>query len=144
MTRKGFTLIELVIAIVLIGVMAAFMFPRIGEGLRRQDVKSARNAITTMHAQAKATAIQRGRPVAMVQRSNRVILLSRHPVTGAVDTIAVQNLAERYGVSLSTTEDSLVFDARGLGMESSSTRITVSKAGISDTIVITSIGSVLR
>lgn len=144
MTRKGFTLIEVVIAIVLIGVMTAFMFPRIGEALRRQDVRSARNAITTMNAQAKATAIQRGRLVATVLRSNRMVLVSRHPVFGTVDTIADQNLGQRYGVSITTDQDSLEFDARGIGMAGTQTRITVSKAGIADTIVITPVGSILR
>ena len=58
MDRRGFSLIELVIAIVLIGLMAAFMMPRIGDVIQKQKVRSARNAITTMHARARATAIR--------------------------------------------------------------------------------------
>ncbi len=144
MNRRGFSLIELVIAIVLIGVLAAFMIPRIGDGIQKQKVRSARNAITTMHARARATAIRRGRLVALVCRSNRILLLSRHPVTGVPDTIASQNLADLFGVTLSADRDSLAFDARGLGMESGNTQIVVSKAGFADTIVISSVGSILR
>ncbi len=144
MNRRGFSLIELLIAIVLIGLMAAFMIPRIGDVIQQQKVRSARNAITTMHARARATAIQRGRLVALVRQNNRILLLSRHPVTGVPDTIASQNLGDRFGVSLSANRDSLAFDPRGLGMESGNTQIVVSRAGFADTIVISAVGSILR
>ena len=94
MRRSGFTLIEVVIVIVLIGIMASFFFPRIGQSLRRQDVSSARNAVTTLLAKARAAAVQRGRGVAFIHRSNSIIVLSNHPVTGVVDTVDNQNLSE--------------------------------------------------
>jgi prepilin-type N-terminal cleavage/methylation domain-containing protein len=145
MNRRGFTLIEVVIVIVIIGVMAVFFFPRLGATLQKQNVRSARNAITTLHAKARAIAIQRGREVRFVLDANRIYLASRHPVTGVVDTVdSPQNLSDRYGVSISSTRDTLRIDPRGVGMASSNTVIVVSRAGFADTITISSIGSVLR
>jgi prepilin-type N-terminal cleavage/methylation domain-containing protein len=63
MNRRGFTLIELLVAIIIVGAMSAFFFPRIADTLQKQNVRSARNAITTLHAKARAIAIQRGRRV---------------------------------------------------------------------------------
>ncbi|MDP2478875.1 MAG: prepilin-type N-terminal cleavage/methylation domain-containing protein, partial [Candidatus Palauibacterales bacterium] len=98
--RRGFTLVEIVIVIVLIALMSAFAIPRISTALVKQNVRSARVAITTLHAKARAYAIQRARQVALVTRNNEIYLISMTPVTDVVDTInAPVNLNDRYGVT---------------------------------------------
>lgn len=144
MNRSGFTLIEALVVIVLIGIVGAFAFPRIGRELERQNVRSARAALTTMHAKARATAIQRGRAVALVCQNNELFILSQHPVTGAVDTVDRRDLMANYGVTLAATRDSLVFDPRGLGMEGGATTMVVSRSGYADTVRITPVGSIVR
>jgi len=145
MNRRGFSLIELVIAIVLVGLMASFFFPRIGQEIQKQNVRSARAAMTTMMARARASAIQRGLSVSLVHRSNRVFMLSTHPVTRAVDTISQQNLYDSYGVTITASpRDSVVFDSRGIGGQASSTYFYISKAGFADTIEVSSVGGIIR
>jgi len=145
MNRRGFTLLELLIALGLIAVMAALAVPRIGNALQRERVRSARGAVETMHAKARAAAIQRGRRTALIFQSNRLLVLTRHPVTGALDTIgSPEDLNSRYGVTITTTSDTLVFDPRGLGMASSDTKITVRKGALTEGIVISSLGRILR
>lgn len=146
MTRRGFTLIEILMVIAIIGAVAALTYPRIAEGLNRENVRSARQAITTMHARARATAIQRGRTTSLVHNGNVVLVLSRHPVTGALDTISDPvNIYNSYGGVVQTwSRDTLVFDPRGVGMETSATSIMVRKAALADTIRITPVGSVIE
>ncbi len=145
MNERGLTLIELVIAIGLVGLMAAIAFPRIGDALRKQSVRSARAAVVAMHAKARASAIQRARATAFVVSGNTVLVVSRHPVTGALDTIdAPENLQNRYGVTVLSTRDTLSFDPRGLGTQGEDTKITVTKGPYSQSIEINPLGRVLR
>jgi prepilin-type N-terminal cleavage/methylation domain-containing protein len=145
MNRRGFTLMEVLIALGLIAVLAAMAVPRIGTALTRQSVRSARGAVVTMHAKARGAAIQRGRRANLIFNGNTVLVLTRHPVTGALETVgSAENLFSRYGVTVSTSRDTLRFDPRGLGMESGNTKITVQKGAFSEGIEISALGRVLR
>ena len=145
MNRHGFTLMELLIAVALVAVMAAMAVPRIGTALTRQSVRSARGAVVTLHAKARGAAIQRGRRTDLIFTGNTVLVRTRHPVTGALDTVgSPENLLRRYGVTVSTSRDTLTFDPRGLGMESGNTKITVQKGAFTESVEISALGRVLR
>ena len=60
MSRKGFSLIEMITVVVLIGIIAAIGFPRLRDALEKQNVRSAKALIATMAATARGAAIQRG------------------------------------------------------------------------------------
>src|SRR5207302_11311725 len=62
MKRSGFTTIEMVIVVVLIGLIAAIGFPKIRQSLDKVNVRSARSAVSTLAATARSAAIQRGCP----------------------------------------------------------------------------------
>ena len=102
-------------------------------------------AITTLHAKARAYAIQRARQVALVTRNNEIYLISMTPVTDVVDTInAPVNLNDRYGVTVTTNNDSIVFDPRGLGTATTTTNIVVAKDAFADTVKITPAGNIMQ
>lgn len=143
MERQGFSLIELLIVIVLIGVIASFGYPSVRRGLEANRVNGARVAITTMNAKARALAVQRSRTVSLVLDGNTVLLVTKHPVTGALDTVDRRDLFTAHGVTVASTRDNLQYDARGLGLQNSSTTITVTRpGGYADTVVITSLGGI--
>lgn len=137
---------ELLIVIVLISLMTAFAFPRISDALLKQSVHSARIAYTTMFAKARSLAIQRARPVAMLTRGNQILLVSANPVTSTkIDTVgAVVNLYNRYSVAVSTNNDSLVFDQRGIGTAPSATTVVLSRGKYADTVHISAVGNVIQ
>jgi len=146
LNARGLTLIEILAVIVLIGVMAGLAYPRIGKGLTKSNVRSARAAVANMHAKAKATAITQAGRTVLHFRSDAVFITSRDPMSGESvglgDTVSVY---DRYhGTTLTTDRDSLVFDPRGLGTETSSTKIYVRKGAYVDSITITSVGRVLN
>src|SRR2546426_4684893 len=60
MGRKGFSLIEMIIVLILIGVIASISFPRLRDGLEKQNIRSAKALIATLAATARGAAIQRG------------------------------------------------------------------------------------
>src|SRR5213592_635457 len=60
MRRSGFTMLELIIVIVIVGVLALVGFPRIKDAIQKTNVRSARVAAGTYVATARAAAIQLG------------------------------------------------------------------------------------
>lgn len=143
MNRRGFSLVELLIVIIIIGAIATFAVPMVRRGMEARRVAGARVAITTMNAKARAVAVQQSRLVLFVVNGNEIRLLSRHPVTGAATVVDRRDLNAVYGVTVVSTRDTLRYDPRGLGLQNASTSIAVSRpGGFADTVVITAMGGV--
>jgi len=143
MNRRGFSLVELLIVVVLIGAISSFAIPLVRRGMEAGRVSGARIAITTMNAKARAVAVQQSRMVRFIVSGNEIRLVSLQPVTGAVTVVEQRNLNTAYGVSVASTRDTLFYDPRGLGLQNSSTTIAVSRpGGFADTVVITSLGGI--
>lgn len=142
---RGFTLVEMIVVMVFAGVMLSLVAPRIGDSVRRSDVRAARNLVVSKHTTARATAVQRARATRLVLSGGNLVIRSQHPVTGATVTVGTPlSLYDHYGVTVSATRDSLVFDARGLGTESGVTTVIISKNGYADTVQFSSMGRVQK
>ena len=149
MNTKGFTLIEIIVVLGLIGLLAAVAFRSLGPSFTAQQVRSARDQVASMHAKARANAIRRGSVTTLHLTSGNLMITSREPLTGNPDTIgAVYDVVAKYGVSFtmvsSPTRDSLVFDSRGIGTETSPTDIIVSRSGYTDTVTVSAVGRILK
>lgn len=144
--RRGFTLIEIMIVVALIGAATAIVFPRAANQLRQQDVKNAAAALATMYNKARAVAIQRG-SFTLLQGldSGNLTVLAMNNLTGAWEYVGLaENLASRYGVTLSPSPYSYVWiDGRGLGWYTT-TSIVISKPPFADTVQISQFGRVTR
>src|SRR5205807_6937734 len=117
MRRDGFTLIEMIIVVVMIGVIAVIGFPKIRRALDQTNVRSTRVFLSTAVATARAAAVQRGCRTAVhfANGSGTVWVTACSRANPAlIDTIGgVANLASRYNVTLAATNDSIQFDPRG-------------------------------
>lgn len=143
MSRRGFSLIELLIVVVILGTVASFTVPMIRQGLESRRVAGARFAIATMNARAKAIAVQRSREVNLVIQNNVARLQSKHPVTGALTVLDRRDLFGLYGVRVQSSRDTVKYDPRGLGLQSSATTIVIARpGGFADTLQITTMGGV--
>jgi prepilin-type N-terminal cleavage/methylation domain-containing protein len=153
MRRSGFTTIEMIIVVVMIGVIAAIGFPRIRRALNKTNVRSARVFLSTAVATARASAVQRGcRAVVHISSGAGATVWvtacpRRNPGAGTVDTVGgVEQLASRYNVTLTPTRDSIQYDPRGLSMDNVSTtvRIQGNVATDRDSVLINTLGKVVR
>src|SRR5215510_5998286 len=60
MRRNGFSMVEVLFVLILVGLIATIGFPRLQRGLEKQNVRSSKAMIATLAATARGTAIQRG------------------------------------------------------------------------------------
>jgi prepilin-type N-terminal cleavage/methylation domain-containing protein len=147
-SRRGFTAIEMIIVVVLVGVLSAIALPFLRTGPAKSGVRGAIGAIASLHAIARNTAISRGRTAVLVMHAAApatVLVVVRRPGSSVVDTVgAVENLYTRFAVELATTSDSVAFTPRGIGISTSNTTVIVTRSGVADTLTISGAGRVLR
>src|SRR3954467_519610 len=84
----GFTLIEMMMVVVIIGAMLAFGLPYFRSATTKSDARGPLDAAAALHALTKQTAVQRGRVTRLVMdRSAGTMVVVANKVSGAgVDT----------------------------------------------------------
>ena len=114
--RAGFSLIELLTALVVVGVMASLAAPAMGAQLRRARVRSALDLLTSDVYQARALAVHQGARFQLAFRPAvgcaQAYVLVRVADGAVVDSVA---LAGAGGVCLSSNAaQALTIDSRGM------------------------------
>ena len=148
MNRRGFSMIELMVVVVMVGLMTLIGFPRIQSQLTRSEVRSAASRVSAIYAQARANAIQTGRTTTVNVEGNRLWLTVN--VGGTVDTVGVvQHLDSVYKVAVSLNEyadDGIFIDGRGILTPQlvGEGVIMVSRGAYTDSVVIGRYGSIIQ
>lgn len=146
--RSGFTLVEALVVVVLLGLMALIAYPRVSAAMVKNELRSARTTLINMVAAARAASVQSNR-VTWIKREGNTIYVGATPRvdgTPGADTVGpVHSLDVTYGVTMSG-KDSIRFDPRGFGSWTGggSTSITLSRSGHSETISIDGLGRVTK
>lgn len=152
MNRTGFTLLEVMLVVVIIGVIAMVGLPRIKNAIQKTNARSARVAAGTYVATARQAAIQRGcRGVVHFSASAGTVWVTVCPRmtttgSGTIDTLGmVSMLAKMYSVTMSQTLDSVQFDPRGLSLTATQSSVAFTATdGTRDSILINRLGKVVR
>lgn len=143
--RGGFSLIELLIVVGIVGILVAIATPRIRRAWFRNEVINARNAMVNMYTTARLMALQTGRRVVLKREGNaiRIEAWPRQDGGGGRDTVgAIVDLNGRYGVTMTATPDSIFLDPKGLGGNTLLWR--VDRAEFSDSLRVTNLGTIVR
>lgn len=152
MRRNGFTMIEMAIAVLIIGMMAGMAVPPLVDWQRNMELATSMDQLERLHELTRITAIREGRIAEMHidAAETRIWVEVDTSGTGVRDTVAmITELAE--GVSFTSDRDVLCFDGRGLpttagACESADATIgfEVAATGQVDTTQITLLGKVVR
>jgi prepilin-type N-terminal cleavage/methylation domain-containing protein len=148
----GFTLIEALIVMVVVGMITAFTLPRIRSALYATNARSARVAFGTLAAKARSAARQRGCTATLNVTggaTGRVWVTVCKVSSAGTDTLGVIDpLAQRFNISISATSGALQFDPRGLsvGYLPLTVRFTSTAGGstVTDSAMINQLGKVTR
>ena len=138
MRRNGFTLIEMMIVIVIMGIMLAMATPKLHDWSASADARGARTAATSLLAKARAAAIQ----------NNKVTTAAFSGTSGAVfvpatnDTLQQVALGSEYGVTMSPSSWSVTYDPRGIGGFQDPVTVTFTKSGKTSSLTVSGYGRV--
>src|SRR5947208_2026919 len=116
MGNKGFSMIELIAVLILIGVIASIGFPRLRDGLEKQNVRSSKALIATLAATARGAAIQRGCPATLNMTADSVWVTACgvNPPAANVQVGTKKLIGDDFGVTLGPSAGTIVYDPRGI------------------------------
>ena len=138
------TLIELLVVIVMTSLILMMVAPRLKGATTSANVRSASEDIATRITIARQAAIRRGRDAVFHSAGTKVwtmIVNSNGSMTALGDTVF---LTSKYGVSMTTSVDSIRYNARGFANLGSSKTFEISKSGVTQTVCVTAAGLVLQ
>jgi prepilin-type N-terminal cleavage/methylation domain-containing protein len=152
MTKRGFTLIEMIIVLLLMGVIGAMLFPRLRDAFEKTNVRGARAALGTLAAKARATAVARGCRSALHFSSGADgsvwVTVCKVNTAAGIDTLGgVEHLASRFNVLLTASRDSVVYAPSGVSFDNVQTILRLSSpppGSVRDSVMINQVGKVVR
>jgi prepilin-type N-terminal cleavage/methylation domain-containing protein len=149
--RRGFSLVEMLIVVVMIGIMLTIGFPKLRAGMVNNNVRAARTALINVIAGARSAASQTNRLTWMKVEGNRAVVLARPRLdlvnTGSTnaDTIGpVHNLGQVYGVTITPTPDSVRFNSTLTSLGLAGKTFTITRSGRVETVAVDGQGRILK
>ena len=142
--RRGFTAIEIALVTTIVGLLAAFAYPKLARVREQGELQGAKRHVITQILGARAAAIQRGRTVQLRTESNEVWVSTI--IGGTATTISpVASLAESFGVVVTPSAASISFDARGFAtsLPLTGAKFVLDRAGVRDSVCVTRFGTVV-
>jgi prepilin-type N-terminal cleavage/methylation domain-containing protein len=152
MTRRaGFTLVETLLVVVVVGILTLMTYPRVNAAVTRSDIRGARTRVANLLATARTVATQSSRTARLQFEGNKVfVTASPRRIVGAGDrdTVGlVVDLNTVYGTTttLSGGTTEIVYDPRGLASGfGGDVTITLARGGHSQALKIDMLGRVTK
>jgi len=111
-TRRGFTLLEVAIVVVLMGIMGGYAAPRLLQARTRASARSASQAVVAQLARTRDIAARRRIATRVVLSSTT--LRAYGTINGVEqEVLPPLNLTTEYGATLTSGKPEIRFDTRG-------------------------------
>ncbi len=150
--RLGFTLVEILLVIIILGVASAIAVPPLGRMRVSASVQNARSSVISVVSLGRATAMNYGRPATVHLDSNadRVWVEVDTTLAGdgsAVDTLGLLHLNDGLRVDLRSNRSAVCFDSQGIGTTNdecpvAGAQIILSLSDKADTVTVTTLGRI--
>ena len=111
-TRRGFTLLEVAIVVVLMGIMGGYAAPRLLEARMRAGARSAAQSVVAQVARTRDIASRRRIATRVVLSASTIQSLG---TIGGVEqeVLPPLNITSEYGATLTSGRSEIRFDTRG-------------------------------
>jgi prepilin-type N-terminal cleavage/methylation domain-containing protein len=144
--RTGFTLVETLIVVVVVGMLMLVALPKLNDALATSNLTSARSKVLSLYNVARAASVGSGRITWLHVRNDLAYVTAigrQKPGAGVQDTITPpENLNTQYGVAIVSNADSVRINPNGVGGMGAVIRLV--KGTHADTINISAYGRVLK
>lgn len=146
-SRQGYTLTEMLIVVVMVGMLTMISLPKFSGLVERNKLTAAREEITAALATARSAAVQKGRTATVVFSGNRMWVTVVTSNAGTTTTVVpVKSLMTLYSVSIVASPDtSVTFDMRGFANPRLATKgkFVLTKGARRDSVCITTAGQIM-
>ena len=144
-TRRGTTLIEIAMVVVVVGIVTALGFPRMASFLDQANTSGAKTLVAELVSKARFAAVTRSGPASLTITPDGHVWVMAPKVgsPGVQDTVGkIENLGGRYGVTLTapTATTTVGFDAQGVGTNAGTTLVIFTRNSDVDTLSISASG----
>jgi len=147
MNKRGFTMVEALITVVVAGLLGLLSFPTLASSVGRHSAWNARAVAIGMYSRARASALESGRATILSWTGDVAVITATPRIAGGVgvDTIGQPaNFRTLYGVRVTGASGTvLTIDPRGLGTSASNT-IFFTRDGFRDSVMVTGYGRVVK
>lgn len=152
MRNAGFTLIEMMIVVVILGLVAVFALPKLAATFGKRSTRTAADQFVLAHSVARATAVRYGRVAELhIDAGNARfwVEVDTSQAGGVRDTVGPVNVLGEGAVTITSNRTLLCFDSRGLpttrgACEVPSATVDFSLSGNVSTVNVSALGKVLR
>lgn len=139
--RCGFSLMEMLIVIVVLGILLLVLAPRVGPTTANREVAGATQAFASIFRQARASAVQQRQTVTLSFNAGVATLLVSPG--GVLDTIGYPlNFPEDFGLTPTVSGATIVVAPTGMVTSGTPFTFTATKRGSSRSIMVTGAGRI--
>ena len=141
-TQNGFTLIEILIVMAIMGIVMMFALPKAGNLNDRNQMRSAKDGIAARLAAARSAAIATGRTATFYVQGDSMRFTTGVGAAEANKGTTI-NLYKQFGVRIISSAITIPFDGRGM-TSGSAQKVKFTRGSLTDSLCISVIGLVNR
>ena len=145
-SERGFSFIEMLVVMILIGIIASLAIPRLRGSLEKQNIRSAKALTTTLVATARGVAVQRGcsATLNLTADSIWVTACGVNPPAALVQVGTKTLVGSEFQLTLNPSAASIVYDPRGIQTQFTATTIRFIGPNYRDSVIINQVGKVVK
>ena len=142
--RSGYTITEMIVVLIIIGVVTALSIPRLHDASSSAGLRSARQQTAIYLSLAHSLAVQRGKE-AWFNRSGNTITVTVDSSGTQVLYGRAHDLSLEHSVTVAeASRDIIKFDSRGYAIGTSTTeKVVLTRDGMRDSVCLSKLGKVI-